>query len=274
LAGSAVAVHLMAAGSPALAFFHTWRFTEFFSSADGSVQFIELGTTFNNEHFSQGSQIKSISTGKTFTFPSNLSTSLTANKKLLIATPGFSALPGAVTPDFTLPSTSFFNPAGDTVQLVNIDSRTFPNVPIDGVMSRVYPSNTTATNSPTNFTGASGSLNLAPPASPADFNGDGDVDSEDLDKWSDDFGETAGSDADDDGDSDGADFLAWQEEFDGFAAGAAVPEPATLALAGVGVWQLVGLHRRGRKRRTPCEGRTRGSIVQMSPRDSRCYDSV
>ena len=236
MVGLAVLVHVAAAGSPALAFFHTWRFTEFFSSADGDVQFIEMTTTSNSEHFSNGAQITSQSTGKTFTFNSNLPSSLTANKRLLIATPGFELLPGAVMPDFFLPSTDFFNPAGDTIRMIagsTWDTRVFASVPTDGVMSRVYPSNATAVNTPTNFTGANGSVNVAPPPLVGDFDGDNDVDGDDLAQWILDFGATDGSDADDDGDSDGADFLAWQRKLGSpaiVAATEAVPEPATLLL--------------------------------------------
>jgi len=63
-----------------------------------------------------------------------------------------------------------------------------------------------------------------------DFDGDGDVDGQDLAKWEGDFG-GMGSDADGDGDSDGVDFLLWQQHFaSGAATSLAVPEPATLLL--------------------------------------------
>jgi T5SS/PEP-CTERM-associated repeat protein len=69
------------------------------------------------------------------------------------------------------------------------------------------------------------------PAFTADFDEDGDVDSDDLTQWHGDFGENALSDADNDGDSDGADFLAWQQQFGGglsaTGSGAAVPEPSS-----------------------------------------------
>ena len=70
---------------------------------------------------------------------------------------------------------------------------------------------------------------LAPPAA-ADFDEDGDVDSEDLDQWQGDFGVNGLSDADNDGDSDGADFLQWQRELGPTSAVAttrAIPEPST-----------------------------------------------
>ena len=255
LAGLAVFVVAGLMGTPAQAFFHLWRFTEFFSNADGSVQFIEMRNTNNNENIASNAQITSQSTGKTFTFPANLSSPLTANKSLLIATPGFASLPGSVTPDFTLPSTSFFNQAGDTVTLSSgfqIDSRQFPSTPTDGVMSRMYPSNTTGTNTPTNFAGATGSLNLSAPPLAADFNDDGSVNGADLARWGRDFAETAGSDADNDGDSDGADFIAWQREFGVGTPATAIPEPTALILAAAALaplWAMRGRAIRGRLRR-------------------------
>jgi hypothetical protein len=70
----------------------------------------------------------------------------------------------------------------------------------------------------------------------ADFDGDNDVDVDDLAQWRGDFGESTGggSDADNDGDSDGADFLAWQREFgmtSAVPATAPVPEPSVFMLA-------------------------------------------
>lgn len=65
-----------------------------------------------------------------------------------------------------------------------------------------------------------------------DFDGDGDVDHDDLSQWEGDYGINGDSDADGDGDSDGADFLVWQQNF-GFGTlseVSAVPEPATWLL--------------------------------------------
>jgi hypothetical protein len=238
---------------PAQAFFHLWRFTEVFSSADGDVQFIELAVTNNGENFAQGATITSTSTGRVFTFPENLAGN-TANKRLLIATSGFGALAGAVTPDYTLPSTDFFNPAGDTLRLFagsTIDSRTFTSVPTDGVMSRHYPSNALAANSPTNYLGNSGSVNLSPLAPAADFNGDGEVDAADLSDWQGDYGLNGDSDADGDLDSDGADFLIWQRQVGQSSVAPlafAVPEPGGGAITGLGslVAIAVGRSRRAR----------------------------
>jgi fibronectin-binding autotransporter adhesin len=67
----------------------------------------------------------------------------------------------------------------------------------------------------------------------ADFDGDGDVDGDDLAEWRNDFGAGNGSDADGDNDSDGHDFLAWQRQLGSVpavAATAVVPEPGAFLL--------------------------------------------
>ena len=252
--------------TPASAFFHLWRFTEFFSNHDGSVQFIELFCPLSGENFAQGATISSSATGKVFTFPSNLGGN-TANKRLLIATSGFSALAGAVQPDFTLPSTpstNFFNPAMDTLTLsagFPIDTKSFTALPTDGVTARHYnPQNgqtSLGANNPTNYLGTTGSVNLPPPAMPTgDYNGNHVVDAADYAVWRKTLGGTAspaGSGAD--GDSSGTigpgDHTFWRARF-GNPAGAGtlgeveIPEPtaATSILGG-----LVALMWRATRRR-------------------------
>jgi hypothetical protein len=102
--------------------FHLWRISEVYSNSDGSIQFIELyvpGTLDNGETQMNGRTIVVTAPGggtNTFTFNSNLSGS-TGGKRLLIATPGFSLLPGAVTPDFTLPCGPFFDHTAATINI-------------------------------------------------------------------------------------------------------------------------------------------------------------
>jgi hypothetical protein len=273
MAGVVVLVSMALAPRPAAAFFHLWRFTEFFSNHDGSVQFIELRNTSNNEHFANGAQIRSLSTGKVFTFPNNLSSSSTANKNLLIATAGFGSLPGGVTPDFTLPSTNFFNPASDTLTLFagfNIDAKSFTLLPTDGVTSRHYnPTNGTTslgTNTPTNFTGASGSMNLPPPATPTgDYNGNGTVDAADYTVWQDSLGESvtpagSGADGDESGTIDAGDYTFWNDRFGDTVSGSAahltaVPEPTAMAVLLAGLCAISPFSCRTRARRSPARWR-------------------
>jgi hypothetical protein len=184
LAGLAAFVLTILICAPAQAFFHLWRFTEFFSNADGSVQFIELESSGPAENQATGAVFSSLSTGKTVTLTENLSGS-TLNERLLLATPGFAALPGAVSPDFEIP-VNFFNPADDTVSLFHhqpIDSRTFSSIPTDGVFSRVYPQGNNQLNSPTNFAGLLGHVNLT--IFPGDYNDNGTVDMADYVVWQD-----------------------------------------------------------------------------------------
>jgi hypothetical protein len=159
-----------------------WRFGEFFSNAEASVQFIELVSQGANEGQASGAQIRSTFTGQTITLNQDLVGS-TLGKRLLLATGGFGSLPGAVAPDyptFPLPA-FFFNPYGDTLTLTHqgtIDSRTFASIPTDGINSRIYPADATATNSPTNFSDQTGSINLAP--NYGDYNNNGVVDAADY----------------------------------------------------------------------------------------------
>ncbi len=69
---------------------------------------------------------------------------------------------------------------------------------------------------------------------PGDFDGDGDVDGDDLTEWQAAYGNGASGDADLDGDSDGQDFLFWQRNYTGGTplapAATAVPEPGSFLL--------------------------------------------
>ncbi len=88
--------------------------------------------------------------------------------------------------------------------------------------------------------------NLTAPDIPGDFDGDGDVDGDDLSAWQGAYNNTAAGDADDDGDTDGSDFLIWQRNFTGASLSAtatAVPEPGAISLLGLSL-VLVGMVRR------------------------------
>lgn len=94
---------------------------------------------------------------------------------------------------------------------------------------------------------------IAPLATPGDFDRDGDVDGADLSMWQESFGANAAADANGDGASDGGDFLIWQR----FAAPAAsagaaetIPEPCALALSVSAATALASRRRRRRKTRS------------------------
>jgi hypothetical protein len=171
-------VTLLEAAMPAVAGEHTWRISEVFSNADGSIQFIEMkesaGTS--GETGIQGNTITSATNARTFTIPSPALTGPTTNKYVLFATPGFAALPGAPTPNYTLPDVgmvvgNFLSISGDTIKFNPHDSPGLVfgvanPLPTDGINSRhrtVFTGSTSVVgpNSPTNYAGQTGSVNLA-----------------------------------------------------------------------------------------------------------------
>lgn len=80
---------------------------------------------------------------------------------------------------------------------------------------------------------------------PGDFDGDHDVDADDLAQWEGDYGLNSDSDSNLDGRSDGLDFLAWQQQLGNgvvplTAVATAVPEPAAMVLMLVSTLALIG----------------------------------
>lgn len=179
LLAAVVFVALVSIPTSAHAGSHLWRINELFSNADGTVQFIELKECCgaNNENGLSNKIVHSVSTGLAFTFPSNLPGG-TANKTLLLATAAFAAAPGAPTPDHIIPD-GLIDMTGDTIwwgQAQNYDSFTFSGgqMPVDGVQSmEVTNFNTdafvTGANTPTNFAGGTGSIDVSTPPVAADF---------------------------------------------------------------------------------------------------------
>jgi hypothetical protein len=164
IGGVFLCVALTAAESQAS--FHTWRIAELYSDAAGVVQFVELHEASNADFQDQfaGKLLTSQqgATIRAYTFPTNLVSSSTSNKRLLIATPAFAAL-GIVTPDYVV-AAPFLFVGGGTLDFASVDSVTYSSLPTDGVRS-LDRSGSTLTNSPTNFSGQTGSIAapLAPP---------------------------------------------------------------------------------------------------------------
>lgn len=144
---------------------HTWDVNEVFSDATGSVQFIELVETNGtpNEIGVPGHAMTTVANN--FVIPGAPLVPPSSNRFYLIGTAAFAALPGAPTPDAIIPASDlpfFFSTAGDTVTYVPWDSFAFGPVPTDGTTS-LNSDLTTGLNSPTNYAGASGSVDASPP---------------------------------------------------------------------------------------------------------------
>ena len=142
-----------------------WKIDEVFSNIDGSVQFIELFTSLNGQNQLHSSNLpngQTLASGSnTFSFPTDLPSTQTANHHLLIATPGYAALPHAPKADYVLPANFFFDPVNDTLTFAGKDSLQFFEelLPRDGV-NALFGDGTTHQNIATNFSGASGSVSL------------------------------------------------------------------------------------------------------------------
>jgi hypothetical protein len=169
IACAAVATVLAVAGA-AHAKSHLWRFTEVFSSADGSVQFIEMRVfdpAGTGEWVINGMELKS--NANAYYFPNDLPQENTFERWMLVATQAFADLPGAPAPDFIMPE-NFFDPADDRlVYRQHRDILTIPaaTMPTDGIHSLEREFSTgdlsTPINSPTNFAGETGSVIVPDP---------------------------------------------------------------------------------------------------------------
>lgn len=151
----------------AFASFHLWQIGEVYSDSTGSVQFIELFTTFAGQDFLSTHTVTSNS--HSVTLLSDL-VGNTANQHVLLATPGYFALSGVPAADYNLGVNNFFNTSADTINFAGVNTFTFTagELPLDGLnsLNRAYNSAvfTTARNSPDNFAGASGTVPTPEPS--------------------------------------------------------------------------------------------------------------
>ena len=142
--------------------FHFVQINEVYSNASGTVQFVELTMLAGGQTFFSGQTISSTQGGstKTFTFPNNLSRGV-AGAKVLIGTTGYAALAGVPAPDYTVQNGFIFT-SNVTINFAGVDFVSFPSIPTDGTLS-IDRSLATATNTPTNNAGATGTVVLPSP---------------------------------------------------------------------------------------------------------------
>jgi hypothetical protein len=167
---------ILSLASPAMAGSHLWRFSEFYSSPDRSIQFIEMQEIGGSEGevaiAGHWFETDSYNADHSDLLGSNLPFG-TANKKFLVGTNSYAALPGVPVPDYIVPD-GIIEPDGDIIvwwfyQTITIPPATMPS---DGVLSITVidpgiPTYSSGVNSPTNFAGDTGTVVLtAPPAAP------------------------------------------------------------------------------------------------------------
>ncbi|MGE3172549.1 MAG: hypothetical protein AB7O97_07960 [Planctomycetota bacterium] len=140
---------------------HKWEVAEVFSNADGTVQFIEWFNTDPDENLLSHESMTTGS-GSFFAWPNDLPSPDTRNRRFLMATAAFAALPGAPAPDYIMPD-GFLNPGGDSIDYSGGDFVSFGALPTDGTTSRSR-NGALQVNSPTNFAGVAGSIDASTPS--------------------------------------------------------------------------------------------------------------
>lgn len=170
-AGIALVVACFAVAGSAAAGSHSWRFSEFYSSPDKTIQFIEMQEIngFDFEILIKDHWYATDSYNQTHAL--HLGSPLapgTANKKFLVGSASYALLPGVPAPDYVLPD-GVIEPSGDTVVWWFYQTLTIPpdTMPTDGVRSLsvinpATPENgfSVGVNSPTNLAGETGSVVL------------------------------------------------------------------------------------------------------------------
>lgn len=172
--------------TPARAGFHLWEISEVFSSADGSVQFVEMRAQTGGQQFFQSfggasSVLRSTNSlgTSTFTFATNLPGD-TTSRTCIIGTSNLASIPGGVTPNYIIPA-GFVRRAtgGGGAAVVFGPNPSFgmvvTNLPSDGVSALIRSASgalLVPTNSPRNFQNQSNSIVPTGFASAAQSGGD------------------------------------------------------------------------------------------------------
>ena len=151
--------------SPAQAGFHLWSIREVYTDASGTLQFIELATSFGGQVFVNGQTVSVVNVGGTqthnFTIPGSSLSGNTANQALLFGTAGLQAA-GGPAPDYIIPD-NFLFPAGGTINFFGQGSGPYSALPTDGVNSRTWAGGN-ASNTPQNYAGSTGFVTAPEPA--------------------------------------------------------------------------------------------------------------
>ena len=153
---------------PVTASVHLNHIEELYSSPSGTLQFIELETSFNGQNlFKTGgnnSRLISKTSGNvvhaTYFFPNDLPSAATAGHSMLVGTNNVLAI-GGVTPDFIMPA-NFLLLEGGVLDFVSdlfgtFNSVTYPALPL-GKNSYDAQQQTTGLNTPKNFAGVVGQV--------------------------------------------------------------------------------------------------------------------
>jgi len=138
--------------------FHLWSIRELYTNLDGTSQFVEFYDAFGGQQFVNSQQIQVTdqagTTTHTFTIPADLPGD-SFDHSFLIATSGFAASAGAVTPDYIIPNGFLFQ-GGGTINFFGLNSGGYSALPTNGILSRNFDGNTNQSNSPQNFAGSVG----------------------------------------------------------------------------------------------------------------------
>lgn len=139
--------------------FHLFHINEVFSNTAGTVQFIEFVGDANIQNFWVGHSIISTNgiISNTYSFGTDLPSSATAGKTVLVATQGFEDL-GIVAPDYIIPNGFLFTTNG-TINFPGMigGAISYAALPVDGTTS-LNRDGSTSINSPTNFVGNTGTI--------------------------------------------------------------------------------------------------------------------
>jgi hypothetical protein len=160
---------LVGSPSSAQAGSHLWRFSEFYSSPDRTVQFIEMQEIGGSDNETDISSHWYQTTTYNLDHSEMLGSDLpfgTANKKFLVGSESYAALSDVPTPDYVI-ADGAIDPTGDVViwwfyQTILIPPGVMPSDGINSitVVDPVAPTYSVGVNSPTNFAGETGSVVL------------------------------------------------------------------------------------------------------------------